>query len=264
MATEKSSAIILRLVPFSDTSLVVTIYTRELGKIGALAKGARRPKSSFESALDLLAVCRVVFIHKSSNALDILTEAKLERRFRSAARDLSRLYAGFYVAEILEGMTEYADPHPELYDATQQTLIALDETLEESDDIATWLTWYQLRLLEQTGQLPALDRCTRCGEEDVTGAGIRLGMVDGGLLCPNCRAGRPHVVQLRPEGLDLLRRLAAATESPSEIDPSRERGAAVVSAGIGAVVARYVAHVLGRPPRTWRFVQQRVYGKARR
>ena len=93
MSAEKSLAIVLRTIEFSETSVVATLFTEKFGKISALAKGARRPKGPFESALDLLAVVRIVFLHKSSGALDLLTEAKLERRFRAAARDLSRLYA---------------------------------------------------------------------------------------------------------------------------------------------------------------------------
>ena len=88
MPSEKATAIVLRTVEFSETSLVVTLFTREFGKLGALAKGARRLKNPFESALDLLALCRIVFLHKSSDALDLVTEAKLLRRFRPAGREL--------------------------------------------------------------------------------------------------------------------------------------------------------------------------------
>ncbi|MCA9162024.1 MAG: DNA repair protein RecO [Planctomycetales bacterium] len=96
MSSEKSTGLVLRVVDFSESSCIVTLFTRDFGKISALAKGGRRPKSPFESAIDLLSVIRVVFLHKSSESLDLLTEAKLERRFRAAQRDLSRLYAGFY------------------------------------------------------------------------------------------------------------------------------------------------------------------------
>ena len=106
MPSEKATAIVIRAVEFSETSLVVTLFSREFGKIGALAKGGRRLKGPFESALDLLALCRIVFLHKSSEALDLLTEAKLLRRFRPAGRDLAGLYAGYYVAELLDGLTD--------------------------------------------------------------------------------------------------------------------------------------------------------------
>jgi DNA repair protein RecO (recombination protein O) len=125
MSTEKATAIVLRVVEFSETSSVVTLFTREFGKVRALAKGARRPKGPFESALDLLALCRVVFLRKSSDTLDLLTEAKLERRFRPAGGELSNLYAAYYVAELLNDLTDDYDSHPELFDAADETLAAL-------------------------------------------------------------------------------------------------------------------------------------------
>src|SRR6478672_6151478 len=121
MSAEKSLAIVLRTIEFSETSVVATLFTERFGKISALAKGARRPKGPFESALDLLSLCRIVFLRKSSDALDLLTEAKLERRFRVVGRDLSNLYAAYYLAELLNELTDSADPHPELFDAADAT-----------------------------------------------------------------------------------------------------------------------------------------------
>ena len=73
MSLEKTDAIVIRLVDFSETSCVVTLFSRDYGKSNALAKGARRPKGPFDSDLDLFTVCRIVFLHKSSDALDLLT-----------------------------------------------------------------------------------------------------------------------------------------------------------------------------------------------
>ena len=125
MSSEKATALVLRTIDFSETSLVVTLFTREFGKIGALAKGARRLKNPFESALDVLTLCRIVFLHKSSEALDLVTEAKLLRRFRPTGRNLAGLYAGYYVAELLGDLTDENDPHPELFDLADETLAAL-------------------------------------------------------------------------------------------------------------------------------------------
>ena len=125
MSSEKSLAIVLRSIEFSETSSIVTLFTREFGKVRALAKGARRPKGPFEAALDLLSLCRIVFLRKSSDALDLLTEAKLERRFRPAGGELSNLYAAYYLAELLSELTDDYDPHPDLFDAAEATLSAL-------------------------------------------------------------------------------------------------------------------------------------------
>ncbi len=70
MSTEKAVGLVIRVVDFSETSCIVTIFTREFGKVAGLAKGARRLKGPFDSALDLLSQVRLVFLRKSSDALD--------------------------------------------------------------------------------------------------------------------------------------------------------------------------------------------------
>ncbi len=159
MSSEKATALVLKVVEFSETSSVVTLFTREFGKIHGLAKGARRPKGPFESALDLLSLCRIVFLRKSSGALDLLTEAKLERRFRPPGRDLSCLYAGYYIAELLGELTDDYDPHPALFDLADQTLLGLSRGLP----VATSVLHFELAALAVLGHLPSLEMCVECG-----------------------------------------------------------------------------------------------------
>src|SRR5271166_2532949 len=159
MPSEKASALVLRVIDFSETSLVVWLFTREFGKIGALAKGARRLKNPFESALDVLTHCRIVFLHKSSEALDLVTEAKLVRRFRPTGKNLPGLYAGYYVAELLGGLTDDNDPHPELFDLAEETLAAL----AAGDVVHRRLPRFELGALRYLGHAPALQQCAECG-----------------------------------------------------------------------------------------------------
>ena len=153
MPSEKASALVLRVTDFSETSLVVSLFTREFGKIGALAKGARRLKNPFESALDVLTHCRIVFLHKSSEALDLVTEAKLVRRFRPTRQNLSGLYAGYYVAELLGGLTDDNDPHPQLFDLADETLAAL----AAGETVHRWLPRFELGALRYLGHAQRSD-----------------------------------------------------------------------------------------------------------
>ena len=205
MSTEKTLAIVLRVVDFSETSCVVTLFTEQFGKIGALAKGARRPKSPFDSALDLLAICRIVFIDKSADVLDLLTEARLERRFRSACRDLSRLYAGYYIAELLLELTDLGDPHPELYRRADETLLALDR----DGPVAGTVLSFEVAALRLLGYLPALEDCVICGTPASAGQDrVLFGQLAGGVLCPRCRQGQKQVVSVSREGHEVLQQLA--------------------------------------------------------
>ena len=244
MAAEKTLGLVLRVIEFSETSCIVHLYTRDFGKISALAKGARRPKSPFEAALDLLAVCRVVFLRKSSDALDLLTEARLERRFRAATRDLTRLYAGYYVVELLRELTDQGDPQPELFDAAVGTVRALDGVNEPFGAILHF-EWTALRLI---GHLPALAECVGCGlalDAFAASGRVSFGMLAGGVLCGECRAGQRSVVSISGRAWQVLRHFADATDDTWEqIEvPGGVRGE------LRAVMNQYVSHLVGRPLR---------------
>lgn len=254
MAAEKSLAIVLRVVEFSETSCVVTLFTRDFGKISALAKGARRPKSPFEAALDLLAVCRVVFLRKSSDALDLLTEARLERRFRAATRDLARLYSGYYLVELLREMTDQHDPHPELFDAA----VAAMEALDGEGDVATTVLGFEMTALRLLGHSPSLDDCVGCGGPVDAVGRVAFGYLAGGVLCPNCRAGQRAVVSVSGETLRTWRAFAAEdVERPTTLDLR-------LAGELRAVVNRYLTHLLGRPPRLHGWLAGLAWGAALR
>jgi DNA repair protein RecO (recombination protein O) len=106
MAAEKALALVVRGTDWSETSRITTLFTREFGKVRALAKGGRRLRSNFDVAFDLLSVCRVVFIRKAHGGLDLLTEAQLAERFPALREDLNALYAGYYIAELLTDGTQ--------------------------------------------------------------------------------------------------------------------------------------------------------------
>jgi DNA repair protein RecO (recombination protein O) len=202
MAAEKTLAIVLRVIEFSETSCVVTMYTREFGKITGLAKGARRKKSPFDSALDVLALVRLVFLRKTPPSMDLLTEAKLERRFRAGAADLGRLYAAYYVIELLLVLTEGGESQPELYDLAEETIRLLDS---EGENPLAILAIFELGLLQILGHQPMLTACVECGRK-VPDQATRFSFcsVSGGIVCTLCRSGKTGVLSLSREARDWM------------------------------------------------------------
>jgi DNA repair protein RecO (recombination protein O) len=241
MSSEKATALVLKVVEFSEASSVVTLFTSEFGKIHALAKGARRPKGPFESALDLLALCRIVFLRKSSGALDLLTEAKLERRFRPPSRDLSCLYAGYYVAELLSELTDDYDPNPALFDLADQILLGLARGNSVLNSVLRW----ELAALGVLGHLPSLEMCVECGTAVPAAERMAFGLLAGGVLCPGCRTGKRQVVSVHDGTIKAMARLADL-QSDSwqrlELD-ARTRGE------LRGLMNNYLAHLLGHRPR---------------
>lgn len=253
MSTEKTDALIIRLADWSESSRVVTLFTSEWGRVSAIAKGAKRLKGPFESALDLLSTCRVVFIRKSSEGLDILTEAKLVRRFAPVSGSLEALYAGYYLAELLAGLTEDYDPHPRLYEETLATL----DRLSESGPLELIVLHWELVLLEEIGQLPNFETCSGCDREVAPDIWFDFSVAQGGLICPECH---PHIAEARPiqpGTLAILRQLSLGntqTWSRLVVSPSQHRE-------LRRLLTPTICHTLGKRPKMMdylKFLQPRA------
>jgi DNA repair protein RecO (recombination protein O) len=257
VSTEKSIAVVVRVVDFSETSKVVTLYTRDFGKITGLAKGAYRRNGPFDSALDLLSIVRVVFIHKTHDAMDLLTESKLERRFKSASTDLDRLHCAFYLAELLSALTGEADANPQLYDAAESTLIKIDSTSESPHFL---LASFECQMLEMVGHGPMLDTCVGCGESLAPDQRQFFGTLAGGLYCSTCRVGKKSVITLSPNAWQLLDSLKANGPVDKQIAENVEpyRVGPRIPAGLGEVrevLNHFVSHLLGSRPRLQNFLR---------
>jgi DNA repair protein RecO (recombination protein O) len=239
VSSEKAEAIVIRLADFSESSKVATLFTRQFGRISGLAKGARRSRSAFEAALDLLSVCRVVFLRKSSGGLDLLTEAQLVKRFATESRQVGRYYGGYFVAELLAGLTEDYDPHPELFDSAVRTL---DELQAGSDPEAALLA-FELTVLREIGQAPAFDACVLCGVvvEDAAEFGLRF--LQGGLVCGRCR-GEYAGQRVSRETVPVLQQLSEFGSFSGSTEWSvRTR------VELRAVIHTAISHALGRRPK---------------
>lgn len=248
MASELTTAIVIRTIEFSETSLIVTLLTRDFGQVGAIAKGARRPKSPFEGSLDLLAVCRVVLIRKSSDALDLLTEAKLQRRFRGAEKSLERVYAGYYIAEMLRLLTDNHDPHPGLYDLALDALNLIDG----NGNSALALLGFDTAAMRLLGHAPSTRACVDCGGPIGNHRSVIFAPIAGGVVCDGCRSRQHSVMRVKRETIDHLERLLAPhTRLPIEMP-------AAVYREMRGLVSRYIQAILGTMPRMQSFLPARM------
>jgi DNA repair protein RecO (recombination protein O) len=211
-----------------------------------LAKGAKRLKGPFESALDLLALCRIVFLRKSSESLDLLTEAKLQRRFRLAGRDLSCLYAAYYVAELLNELTDDYDPHPELFDLADETL----EALSAGESVARRVLRFELGALRALGHLPSLEICVGCGQPVELVGRVAFGQLAGGVLCRNCRTGKKQVASISPAALRTMVQLA----DPQRLSWRRIEINARLLGELRGILSHYLLNLLGHKPRMYDYL----------
>jgi DNA repair protein RecO (recombination protein O) len=239
MAAEKTLALVVRTTDWSETSRIATLWTRDYGKVRALAKGGRRLKSNFESALDLLTVCSIVFLRKSSGGLDLLTEAQVVERFPRLRHDLPALYAGYYVAELLADWTEDYDPHPAVFDEARETLQTLGG---EGPGTPLRLARFECVLLRELGYTPVLDVCTGCTAA-LSEKCLAFSASVGGMLCPVCQDLHRDRRPLSREALTALRDLSAPGATWQRDPGPGPRGE------VRQLLNHYVTYLMGRRPR---------------
>ena len=237
MAAEKATGLVVRTTDWSETSRIATIWTRELGKVRVLAKGGRRLKSNFEVALDLLTVCSIVLLRKSSGGLDLLTEARAEERFAGLRKDLRALNAGYYVAELLGDGTQDYDPHPALFEFSLDTL----RKLAAGGDAMGLVSAYELGWLGELGLRPVLDRCAACQTTELPAGRLTFSAIAGGVICPACAPAQRDRRSVSRAALDTLEELSLG-ELPA------------VSGEVRQLLGHTVSTVLGRRPRLLGYV----------
>lgn len=151
----RTEAIVLRSINYGETSQIITLFTREKGKITVMAKGARRPKSSFGSTLQPMAYTQVVFYYKPTRDMQTLSESAHVEPFHALGRDLEKIGIGLRVVELVYALLEAEDAQPEVFALLLQVLRRLNET---SSRIANVWPYFQLRLARALGVAPSVDR----------------------------------------------------------------------------------------------------------
>lgn len=242
----KAEAIAIRLQDFSETSQIAWFYTREFGRISALAKGSKRERNNFEGRLDLLCHNEIVFARKSRTTLHILTECKLLDRFMGLRAGVDRLYAALYAAELVREMTPPEESQPPLFDLLLDTLRALSS----GELVDAVLLRFEVRLLALAGYAPMLRACVACQATDLPRGSAAYSSALGGVLCRACKARDPKSVGVPRSALDTLERLAGGEATAA--------AAAQLSQGILVVLRKLmkatITHHLGEEPRLMRYV----------
>ncbi len=123
---ETTSAILLRKIKLTESSLIVCWLSSQHGLLKTVAKGARSPKSKFAGRLDLFFECEIDFARSRKSELHILREVSLTHCFEGIRQDYTRVTTGAYFVELLELVTEPGHPAPELYDLLRRALSYLD------------------------------------------------------------------------------------------------------------------------------------------
>ena len=185
MPVHKSAVLILRCQDWSETSQVVHLAAREVGRLRCLAKGSRRPKNPFGGPLDRWMIGEAVFSLADPNRLATLMELYPTERLDGLRQGLPAFYGASCITEMVLALVPEMESQPEAYDLVVHALRLLSGAAPaECQAITLASVW---RLLAILGYVPPMDRCVECQTPLDAGGPVDFSAGLGGAVCPRCR-----------------------------------------------------------------------------
>lgn len=203
MQFQRTPAVCLHKVDYSETSQVLRFFTPDAGKINCIAKGAKRKKSAFLAPFELLSVYDLIRIEKRPGTLDILTKAERVRSFVKLRADYSRYVAACYAAEFVDEFAPEGQPVEGLYEQLIQVLERLEAGLPAADAILS----FEALSLRALGYLPRLRECGICRKPTAV-TDLYFSVRDGGALHTECRPREERWFPVRRGSLESIARFA--------------------------------------------------------
>ena len=238
----KDTAICIRAIDYSETSQIVTFFTRTNGKLTAIAKGSKRLKSSFDGPIETFSYGQIVFSDSAKDKLAILTEFEQAPALTHLTGSLLALNCCLFAAELLNSLTEDYDPHPELFESFLQFL----KDIQATNHDLTLLILFQLTLLKEVGLQPVLNACANCKtryEIRDTRYEFYFSSTANGLICRDCEASFPDRIKLTRKAGSTLTNLKLLTDTDEKTINEIER-----------ILIYHFTEVLQKPPKMAKYI----------
>lgn len=225
----RTPAVVLRSIDYGETSRIVTLFTREKGRMSVMAKGARSSRSRFGSTLEPLSHMEAVVFCRSGRELQMLTETSHMDIWRGISGSLEKIETGYRLLELTNALLHQEEANPPVYSLLVTALATVNAA--EAREGNLW-PWFQLRLAGLLGFGPAFDGDT------VKQMDQEFGMLDlaSGVIVPHGEAGLQagrRATRRALRAFAVLSRAALRDAMNMHMDP-------VVSAEVASLVAAYI------------------------
>lgn len=176
MAETRTLGLVLKSVAYREADKLVTLLSRDAGKLSLVARGVQKPKSRFSALVEPLTLGR--FLLAGGKSLHTLVQGEIVKPYSGLKNDITRLSYAQYFCELCDAVLPEHEPSPEVF---QLLLVAL-ESLEQDLVPEQTARCFELNLLDLLGYRPALENCRVCGG----GGPYRFDLAEGSLVCLNC------------------------------------------------------------------------------
>jgi DNA repair protein RecO (recombination protein O) len=215
---DKTEAIVLKWHPVTNTSRIVSWFTRDHGRITTMIKGSQRPNSLFLGQYDLFYTCELLYYTHERNDLHHTRECSPLKLRENLRNDWRAAAAASFFTDIVLRVCPPRASHSDIYELLDQ---ALDEINQHGVNFAIFF-WFELRLLQVLGHAPQLAQCIDCQEEQALQVKpIVLAYERGAILCPRCvESDYSHTGILTPAARAIMLNLEKC-QAPEDVRNTR-------------------------------------------
>lgn len=192
----KCEGIVIRSSNYGETNKVVTIYTRESGKVGVMARGAKKPNSRLSAVTQLFTYG--TFLFQKGSGLGSLQQGETIQAMRSIREDIFLTAYASYITELLDKGTENEKSNPFLFELYYQTLNHLAEGIDP--DILVHI--FEIKMLNVLGLYPNFNECVICAKKEGT---FHFSLRENGFICHRCFTYDPYRMIISQKVVKLLR-----------------------------------------------------------
>jgi len=196
----KTGAVVLSKLNYGDSSVIVTLYTKENGKLSAILKGGRNPKSKLSLVVDPLNYLEVIIYNKSSREVQILTEADIKGHYPKIKSDLEKLQYAHSVIELIRNLTVDHEANYKLFQGIVRILELIEE--EKEPPVLSFGRFF-LFFLKEMGYELQLSNCDKCGKALLKNQELSYNN-EIGILCNDCRKIYPENFRINAELFNYL------------------------------------------------------------
>ena len=178
----KTEAVVLSKLNYGDTSSIVSLYTESDGKISAIIKGGRGPKSKSGKIIDQLNHLQVIIYKKASRDIQILSDANLISHFVNLKADLDATKYGFAIIEIVKNLTAEHEANSKLFKGLIKILNMINDKIEAPGFL---FGRFLLFFLSELGYELSIDKCAVCGNNVIANKSLGFDF-NTGFICSDC------------------------------------------------------------------------------
>ncbi|WXR61571.1 DNA repair protein RecO [Peptostreptococcaceae bacterium AGR-M142] len=176
----KTEGIVLKTVKYSEKDLIITIFTKKIGKISFYGKGLRTSKNKTASAVQLFSLNEFL-LKKNGNNYTVSSIDPIKNYF-DISKDIDKFFVGTYILKLISLVTYENQTNNRLFELLLNTLdILLDLDIKKLDFL---IRAFEIQLMNYIGIKPNLNKCTNCDNKDLTNA--KFSPSSGGVLCQKC------------------------------------------------------------------------------